>query len=200
MVDLVSSPASVDGGEWRVMDALFDRASNRDLALQDCRLLLCDDGWCAPGTAREMPEVADNISIGPEHWRTHAAFSVVSKALVGRRSAVRELVKKLDGSLNPTHSEWLQTIDRVAISVRELEIDVGWDAFLNSVVGLLPTDMRSEPKAGTPDPLAAARFLPDQVGRLLSISDSAKLFFQPVRGLHDAADLVDMFRKASSTA
>ena len=190
VVDLVSSPASVDGGEWRVMDALFDRASNRDLALQDCRLLLCDDGWCAPGTAREMPEVADNISIGPEHWRTHAAFSVVSKALVGRRSAVRELVKKLDGSLNPTHSEWLQTIDRVAISVRELEIDVGWDAFLNSVVGLLPTDMRSEPKAGTPDPLAAARFLPDQVGRLLSISDSAKLFFQPVRGLHDAADLV----------
>ena len=97
---------------------------------------------------------------------------------------------KLDGSCNPTNSEWMHTLDRVARSVRDLKIDVSWDAFLNSVVAVLPSDMRSEPTAGTPDSLAKGRFLPDQDGRLLSASDPAKLFFQPVRGVDDAADLV----------
>ena len=52
VVDLLSSPASVDGEDWRVMDALFDRASIRYLAIDHCKLLLCDHGWCAPGAAR----------------------------------------------------------------------------------------------------------------------------------------------------
>ena len=190
VVDLLSSPASVDGDEWRVMDALFDRASKHGLALDDCNLLLCDGGWCAPGAAREAPEVAADLPIGTGHWRSFAAFQVVSTALDGRRPAVRELIRKLGGSLIPTNSEWLQTLDRAAIGVRDHEIDVSWDAFLNSVVAVLPSDMRSEPKAGNPDPLATGRFLPDQDDRLLSVSDSAKLFFQPVRGVDDAADLV----------
>ena len=191
VVDLLASPARVDGAEWRVMDALVDRASLRDLALNELELILCDHGWCAPGNAREMPEVADNIPIGPEHWRTHAAFAIVSTALHGRRSAVQALITQLNGSLNPIHSEWLQTIDRVALSVRDDEINVSWDAFLNSVVAVLPMDMLTESRAGAPDPLAAARVLPDQDERLLSASDRAKLFFQPVRGVDDAADLVE---------
>ena len=55
---------------------------------------------------------------------------------------------------------------------------------------VLPTQLRSFPKAGAEDPLAKAKFLPTQDGRLLSASDTATLFFQPVRGADDAADLV----------
>ena len=39
--------------------------------------------------------------------------------------------------------------------------------------------------------LAAARFLPDQDGRLISADDPARVFFQPVVGIDDAAELVD---------
>ena len=191
IVDLLASPAPVDGEDWRVMDALVDRATLRDHALDKFELILCDHGWCAPAIAREMPEMADESPIGPEHWRSRAAFAIVSPALHGRQTAVQSLITRLDGSLEPTPSEWLQTVDRVALSVRDHEIDVGWNAFLNSVATVLPANMRTEPGAGQSDPLAAARFLPDQDGRLLCASDRAKLFFQPVRGVDDAADLVE---------
>ncbi|MYI70238.1 MAG: hypothetical protein F4103_16380, partial [Boseongicola sp. SB0673_bin_14] len=62
---------------------------------------------------------------------------------------------------------------------------------MNSLATVLPAEMRTEPQAGASDPLAAAKFLPDQDGRLLSASDRAKLFFQPVRGVDDAAELVE---------
>ena len=191
IIDLLASSAPVDGVDWRVMDALVDRATLRGLALDEFALVLCDHGWCAPGIAREMPDVPDDSPIGPKHWRTHAAFAIVSTALDGRQRAVQALITQLDGSLEPTPSEWLQTIDRVALSVRDHEIDVDWNSFLNSVATVLPTEMRTEPRAGARDPLAKASFLPDQDGRLLSVSDPAKLFFQPVRGVDDAADLVE---------
>ena len=190
IVDLLASPAPVDGDEWRVMDALIDRATLRDLALDKFELILCDHGWCTPTTAREMPAVADDSPIGPAHWRSRAAFAIVSPALHGRQTALQSLITRLDGSLDPTPSEWLQTVDRVALSVRDHDIDVGWNAFLDSVVTILPDDMRTEPEDDDADPLAAARFLPDQDGRLLCASDRAKLFFQPVHGFDDAADLV----------
>ena len=70
-------------------------------------------------------------------------------------------------------------------------IDVSWDAFLNGLVTILPERLRSGPiYAGSSDPLASAVFLPGQDGRLLSASDTTKLFFQPVRGIDDAADFV----------
>ena len=191
IIDLLASPGQVDGDDWRVMDALVERATLRNLDLDQLQLILCDHGWCAPGNAREMPEVPDDSPIGPEHWRARAAFAIVSPALHGRRPAVQALVTRLDGSLDPTPPEWLQTVDHVALGVRDNEIAVGWNAFLNSVVTVLPADIRAEPRTDTPDPLAAARILPDQDERLLSASDPAKLFFQPVRGVDDAAELVE---------
>ena len=41
--------------------------------------------------------------------------------------------------------------------------------------------MRSRPRG----------FLPDQDGRLISASDESRVFFQPVRGIDDVADLVE---------
>ena len=190
VIDLLSSTATVSGQDWCLMDELHARALERGNALNNQALILCDDGWCVPRKARTMPEVSDNAMIGVDHWRDHAAFAIVSTALDGRRSAVEALVTKLDGSLSPTTPEWLQTVDQVATSVQDREINVTWGAFLTSLVEVLPADFRSEPRDGTPDPLASARFLPEQDGRLIIASDSAKLFFQPVRGVDDAADLV----------
>ena len=190
IIDLLASPVPVDGGEWRIMDDLIKQATLRDLTLDKFELILCNQGWCTPGIARKMPELADGSPVNPEHWRSHAAFEIVSPALHRRQTAVQALITRLDGSLNPTPSEWVQTVNRVAHSVRDHEINVGWNAFLSSVVNVLPTEMRTEPETGDSDPLAAARFLPDQDRRLLSASDRAKLFFQPVRGVDDAADLV----------
>ena len=189
VIDLLSSTATVGRQGLCFMDELHARAQERGNALSDHALILCYDGWCVPRKARTMPEVGD-AAVGVDHWREHAAFAIVSTALDGRRSAVEALVAKLDGSLSPTNPEWLQTIDQVAKSVQLREIDVTWDDFLNSLVAVLPADMRSEPGPEAPDPLAAARFLPDQDERLISASDPAKLFFQPVQGVDDAADLV----------
>lgn len=191
IIDLLASPGRVDGDDWRVMDAMVERATLRNLDLNELQLILCDHGWCALGNAREMPEVPDDSPVGPEHWRTRAAFAILSPALHGRRPAVQALVTRLDGSLDPTPPEWLQTVDHVALGVRDGEIAVSWNEFLNSLLAVLPTDILAEPRTGTPDPLAAARILPDQDDRLLSASDPAKLFFQPVRGFDDAAELVE---------
>ena len=191
VIDLLASTGRVDGDNWRVMDALVERATQRNIDLDEFGLILCDHGWCASGVAREMPEVPDDSAIGPEDWRIRAAFAIVSPALYGRRPALHALVRRLDGSLDPTPSEWLQTVDQVALGVRDNEIAVNWNAFLNSLVNVLPADMRAEPRVGSPDPLAAARILPDQDERLLSASDRAKLFFQPVRDIDDAAELVE---------
>ena len=191
VIDLLASSAQVDGNNWRVMDELIERATLRDLDLNELGLILCDHGWCTPGDAREMPDVPDGSPIGPEHWRVRAAFAIVSTALDERIPAVKELIMELDGSLEPTPSEWLQTVDQVAMGIRGKEIPADWNEFLNSVVDVLPAEMKAEPRTGASDPLVAARILPVQDGRLLSASDHAKLFFQPVRGVDDAAELVE---------
>ena len=190
VVDLLSSTATAGGQDFCLMDVLYERAIERGKALHDLPLILCDDGWCVPCKARTMPAIPGDAAIGPEHWRSHAAFPIVSGALDGRRAAVEVLVTKLDGSLRPTSTEWLQTVDQVARSVQHGQIDVTWDGFLNSLVAVLPADLLSEPRSKSPDALATAKILPDQNGRLLSASDPAKLFFQPVQGVDDAADLV----------
>ena len=69
-----------------------------------------------------------------------------------------------------THYEWRRTIERVARNVQARKIDVTWDVFLNSLIAVLPDDLRSEPWGGRPDLLAATKFLPTQDGRLLSAS------------------------------
>ena len=190
VIDLLSSTATVGGQDFLLMDALDERATQRGEPLHDLTLFHCDHGWCVPHQARTMPQIPSDAAVRSDHWRNHAAFSIVSTALDGRLTAVEALVEKLGGSLSPTSTEWLQTVDRLAKLVQHGQIDVTWDDFLCSLVAALPADMQSEPKPGTPDPLATARFLPDQNGRLLSASDPAKLFFQPVRGVDDAAELV----------
>ncbi len=188
VIDLLSSTGNVGGKDWRFMDQLHDRALERDNSLENQALVLCDDGWHIPGEARMMPGLDDNL-IGADRWRKHAEFAVVSTALDERQDAVKELLTKLDGSLVPRHYEWQRTIERIARNVQARKIDVTWDDFFNSLIAVLPDSMRSEPWGDRPDPLATTKFLPSRDERLLSASDPTKLFFQPVRGVDDAADL-----------
>lgn len=189
VIDLLSSTGNVGGKDWRFMNRLHDRALERDNSLENQALVLCDDDWHIPGEARMMPDIDDNL-IGAERWRKHAEFAVVSTALDERQDAVKELLTELDGSLDPRHYEWQRTIERMARNVQARKIDVTWDDFLNSLIAVLPDSLRSEPWGSRPDLLAKTKFLPTRDGRLLSASDSTKLFFQPVQGVDDAADLV----------
>ena len=190
VIDLLSSTATVGGEDWSFIIRLRDLASRRGKALGDQTLILCDDGWHLPGEARVMPNVQDEDPIGAERWREHAEFAVVSNELSGRLDTTRKLLTDLDGSPEPTHHEWRSTIERMATHVSNDVVDVTWDDFLISVLAFLPVALRSEPRFGAPDPLADAKFLPMQDGHPIAASDTAKLFFQPVRGADDAADLV----------
>ncbi len=190
VVDLLASTETVGGKPWRLVDRVSARAGERGLRLVDMELVLCDEGWSGPADARLMPDIPENTAVTPCEWREHAEFDVVSAALDGRRTAVRELLTTLGGSLTPTPREWRATLEQMASQVQSGALDVTWDGFLESLVAALPAALLSTPKSGAADPLGAARFLPTQDGRLISAADTAKLFFQPVRGADDAADLV----------
>ena len=190
VIDLLSSTTIVGGQDFLLTDALDKRATERSEPLHHLALIHCDHGWCVSCQARTMPPIPSDAAIRADQWRNHAAFAVVSTALDGRRPAVEALVAKLGGTPSPTNAEWLETVDRVAKLVQHGQINVTWDGFLSSLLAVLPADLQSETKPGVPDPLATARFLPDQNDRLISASDPAKLFFQPVRGVDDAAELV----------
>ena len=191
VVDLLSSTTTVDGGDCRLMEDLQDRASKRGTPLGDHALVLCDGGWCVPACARMMPHVPNDDPIGAERWREHAGFEVVSTVLGGREAAVETLLTDLDGSPNPQPQEWRDTVEQLATHVEARNIDVTWNAFLNSLVSVLPSELRREPKSDASDPLVDAKFLPTQDGGLVSANPkSAALFFQPVRGIDDAVDLV----------
>ena len=190
VIDILSSTTTVDGWDWRLMDDLQERASKRDSGLDNQALVLCDGGWRIPPRARIIPDFPGDKPISAELWREHAEFAVVSTALDSRRAAVKALLTKLNGSLSPTHCEWRQTIERMATQIQAHNIGVTWNGFLDSLVSVLPANLRSEPRAGDSDPLFDTKFLPTQDARLLSASDAAKLFFPPVRGVDAAAELV----------
>ena len=190
VIDLLASTTRVGGQDSFLIDALNQRATERGKPLNDLALIHCDHGWCISHQARSMPRIPGDAAIRSDQWRRHATFAIVSTVLDGRQPAVEALVEKLGGSLTPTRVEWLQTVEQVAKLVQNGKIDVTWDGFLSSLVAVLPVDMQTEPKPGAPDPLATTRFLPDQNNRLIGASDPAKLFFQPVRGVDDAAELV----------
>ncbi len=191
VIDLLSSTATVSGESWRFLDKLHERAAARECVLNDLALILCDRGWRIPDRARIMPDISEDSPIGAEQWREYAEFEAVSMVLDGRRAAVKALLTKLNGSLSPTDQEWKETIERVAKAVKAREVTVTWDTFLNGLLKVLPENLRSNPKPGSEDPLAKTRFLPTEDGRLLSASDTAKLFFRPVRGMDDTVDLVE---------
>lgn len=191
VIDVLSSTTTVDGWSLRIMDDILEQASKRGQALNNQALILCDDGWHLPGEARVMPDLRDDSPISIDHWREHAGFAVVSTELDGRLGAVKELLKALDGSQDPTNQEWQKTIERMATHIQDHSIDATWDDFLTSLVSILPANLRSEPRAGALDPLAVTRFLPTQDGRLLSASDSTKLFFPPMRGVEDVTEFAE---------
>ena len=191
IIDLLSSTTTVSEQNFSFMDRLDERATELGKPLRNLPLILCGDRWCDPCEARTMPQISDDIAVNPGHWRNHAAFAVVSTVLDDRQPAVEALISKLGGSVTPTDAEWRQTLEQVATSVRDGQIDVTWDGFLHSLITVLPKDICFEPETDTSDPLADARFLPDQNDRLISASDPTRLFFQPVRDVDDAADFVE---------
>lgn len=193
VLDILSSMAPAGGEQWSLMDRLRERASKRGHPLDNQTLILCDDGWRTPGEARVMPAIDDDDPIGVDRWRTHTGFAVVSKELDGREDAVKRLIVCLGGDPAPPHCAWVDTIERMARSVRDHEPDIDWNTFLHSLLAILPDALRSKPQHGNPDPLVSARFLPTGDERLIAVADSTELFFLPTQGVDDdIADLEDV--------
>ena len=193
VLDILSSMAPAGGEQWSLMDRLRERASERGHPLDNQTLILCDDGWRTPGEARVMPAIDDDDPIGVDRWRTHAGFAVVSKELDGREDAVKRLIVCLGGDPAPPHCAWVDTIERMARSVRDHEPDIDWNTFLHSLLAILPDALRSKPQHGNPDPLVSAHFLPTGDERLIAVADSTELFFLPTQGVDDdIADLEDV--------
>ena len=191
IMDILSSDREVGETGATMLELLRERSAGRDAALDALRLVLCDDGWAAPTEARTMPEVADGLAIRAPDWRRSAAFRVVSAALAGRESEVETVLEGLDGSAEPTPAEWVRTVEQVASSVQSGDVDATWDGYLTAAIGVLPWNPFRYLRHGADDPLASASFLPVQDGRLISADGPARVFFQPVRGIDEEADLVD---------
>ena len=169
---------------------LRQRAFERARPLTQLPLILCDTGWHLPGVARTMPVIPDHDPIGPEDWRSQAGFIVASGALDQRREAVKALIGSLDGRPSPEDQEWACSLENMAEQIGRCRVTATWNDFLHSVLGILPTKLRSEPKWSDTDPLLEARFLPTEDNRLLAASDTVQIFFRPRRGDDDAADYV----------
>ena len=204
VIDLLAQAGSPPSDDPELTRRLRERARDRDRypPLEQQALILCDGGWRRPGVARTMPSIPSGDPFGEEEWRTQAGFAVVSSALDERREPVEALLRSLGGSPGPRNEEWACTLERMAKHVDRCQADAqadpsrpaeappGWNRFLSSVLSVLPSELRSEPKEPAADHLAKARFLPTEDGRLLSASDAVRMFFQPRHGADDAADFV----------
>lgn len=188
VVDLLASTGAPPA---RSQPILMDQILLRAEDLQNARLILCDDGWQDGTRARLMPDVPDDDPLGKDRWRKNADFAVVSSELDGRHAEVEALLRCLGGSAAPTPTEWTATVERLTAQIHGGRIDRSWEAFLSSLLTVLPQELLS-PRGTSADPLTGAKFLPTQDGRLLSASDdnSARVFFQPRRGVDDAAEFV----------
>ena len=190
IIDILASHSDVGTTGENMLKMLCERTSGGSTSLNEQQLILCDGGWSAPGNARLMPQVSNGLAIGADNWRQSAVFAVVSNALDGRESEVKRLLEGFGGSVAPTDTEWIRTVERVALRVQSCEIVANWDGFLTSLLEVLPSNLKREPKAAAEDAFATAKFLPDQDGRLISADGPARVFFQPVVGFDDAAELV----------
>ena len=192
VIDLLASAGTTPAGDRpTLMDQMRQRAEETQHDLKKADLLLCDDGWRGTANARIMPDVPGDDPLGEDPWREVAGFDVVSSELDGRHAEVEALLTCLGGSVAPTPTEWAATIERLAARIHGRETEASWDGFLSSLLAVLPQELLS-PRGTDADPLAGAKFLPTQDGRLLSASDdkSARVFFQPRRGVDDAAAFV----------
>ena len=204
VIDLLAQAGSPPSDDPELARRLRERARDRDEypPLEQQALILGDGGWRQPGVARTMPNIPPGDPFGDEEWRTHVGFAVASSALDERREHVEALLRSLGGSPGPWNEEWARTLTRMAEQVRRRQADdradpsraaeapPDWNKFLSSVLAVLPQELRAEPKEPDNDPLAEARFLPTEDGRLLSASDAVRMFFQPRHGADDAADFV----------
>jgi len=192
VIDLVAkaTEANALGSAPPLTDRLRQRALDKGCPLEELALILCDDGWRVPGVARTMPEVPDDDPIGLAEWRRQAGFTVASSALDERRAAVEAALRSLGGSPGPLMEEWAKTLGLVAETVGQGNVMVTWHEFLNSVLAVIPPELRSEPKKADADPLLQARFLPTDDGRLLAGSEDTRIFFRPRRDADDAAGFV----------
>ena len=204
VVDLLGRAGAPGSNDPELTRRFHERARGRD----DCtpfdktELILCDGGWRRPSVARTMPNIPAKDPFGEAGWRGQAGFVVVSSALDERREAVEALLRALGGSPKPTDAEWADTLGQMAEQVRQSYADVqadqsgscrgvpDWNQFLGSVLAVLPQKLWFEPKNPDNDPLARARFLPTEDGRLRFASEDVRIFFQPSRGADDAADFV----------
>lgn len=192
IVDILSSNDEVGDTGKSMLSLLCERADARGTPFGERRLILCDKGWITPSKARVMPKKVDaSLVIGAEEWRRAAAFAVLSGALNGRKSEVIALIENLGGSAAPTNIEWIRTMEEVALRVQSGQIDATWNDFLTSVLEMLPSSLVWKPKRGTEDALSSARFLPVQNERLISGNDPVRVFFQPVIGMDNTAELVN---------
>ena len=204
VIDLLASVGSLASDDPRMTRRLRERARSREdcTHLEQMALILCDGGWKPPAVARTMPNIPVDDPFGEAEWRGQAGFDVASSKLDERREAVEALLRALDGAPNPTGEEWADTLERMAEQVgrhqanaqadrsRRSEALPDWNMFLDSVLAVLPAELRSEPRDPDADCLASTRFLPTEDGRLLSASDDVRIFFQPRSGADDAADFV----------
>lgn len=192
VIDLLASAGAPGGGDRpTLMEQTRERADETGRSIERAKLILCDQGWRDAQSARIMPEV-DDAPLGDDRWRESAEFAVVSSELDGRRTDVEALLRCLGGDADPKPSEWAATIERLAARTHSGEIAVSWDAFLRSLLAVLPQELRFPSGRGAVDPLSNAKFLPTQDDRLLCTSHdhAARVFFQPRRGVDDAAEFV----------
>ncbi|MDE0257254.1 MAG: DUF3883 domain-containing protein [Gammaproteobacteria bacterium] len=206
VIDLVAQAGSSASDAPELTRRLHERGRSREdfTSLDQMKLILCDGGWRRPAIARTMPNIPADDPFGEAEWRGQAGFDVASSTLDERREAVKAFLRALDCSPDPTDGEWADTLKRMADQIRRHQVDAqadrsrssevppDWNMFLESVLALLPTRLRSEPKKPKADALAEAKFLPAEDGRLLSASDAnaVRIFFQPRSGADDAADFV----------
>jgi len=185
VVDILSSSA----GEGVRNNLLVERATERGCALKEQALILCDGGWRVSNKARLL-DIPGGSPISASQWRECAQFSVVSSALDGREDAVKKLIEKLNdnGSSGPTDEEWKRTIEQMAENIQNQNIEVTWNDFMESVIAMLPYDLKHHSSSDNSDLLDDMKFLPTESGHLLAASGAIKLFFRPVIG-DDAAEL-----------
>ena len=191
VVDILTSQHELGKTGESFLSMLCDHAKKKGSPLDEAPMILCDDGWTYATNARCMPLVSKDSIIPESDWRQATTFSVMCDSLSGREEAVKSLVENLGGSMQPTLEEWTTTAERLASLIKSGDISVSWDDFFTSLLEVLPLELIRDRARGVDNVFTSAKILPVQDGRLISADDEVRVFFQPVRGVDDIAELVD---------
>lgn len=190
IVDILASRDEVGKTGTSMFSLIRDQAENQEFPLNEAPLILCDEGWTRTTDARVLPRIPEDSKIGRTLWRKATTFRVISDSLKERTEVVSSLVESLGGTTQPSHPQWIKTTEKLASLVKTHDIHVTWNDFLTSVLVVLPQELTREPVRSSEDVFKSAKILPVQDGRLVSADDEIRVFFQPVRGVDDAAELV----------